>query len=211
MDGVGRGGERSMVRMTVVLGRGRRRIGGECTQKPAFEYVQGVGAEPVRVSAHSQERGARLRRTGPYEGSGEPGDRFDRECQGDEQPGVRPGPVAVRVLGAAAQRVAQPPAPESGGAHSLQVPDPRLVEVVGAEAEQVGAEREVGLLEVEEVALVEAVEPLEERPAQQEERSDDLVHGARAGGVEVVWREERGRQSVEAGDLAEHDAQGGEA
>lgn len=85
------------------------------------------------------------------------------------------------------------------------------MEVVGAEAEQVGAEREVGLLEVEEVALVEAVEPLEERPAQQEERSDDLVHGARAGGVEVVRREERGHQSVEAGDLAEHDAQGGEA
>lgn len=144
--------------------------------------------------------------------SAEPGDQFDGERQRHQQTGVGPGPVPERVPGAAAQGVAQPLATQLGGAHLPDVMDARLVEVVREGTLSAGTQGEVRFLEVEEVVRVEASQFLEESPAHQEEGADDLVDRTGGGGPsgQMVRWEECGDQPVEAGHLAEEDAQTGE-
>jgi hypothetical protein len=75
---------------------------------------------------------------------------------------------------------------------------------------QTRAQREVDLLEVDEVAGVEAAQTNEQLAPHEEERSDDLVDDstvAGLGGREVMARKQPRQQAIEAGHLAEEHPQ----
>src|SRR2546421_10377424 len=91
--------------------------------------------------------------------------------------------------------------------------DLRGRQIDAVEAPSLGAYREIEVLEIDEEALVEAFEGLEQRAAHEQKRAHHLADDARLIMRPVVHEQRRGHAREQAGKargLAEHQSVGGD-